>query len=99
MRSRLNLAAAAILALGLAAGAAVYVAADDDDLHPAIHQMLISKTYQRELVRFGGKASVLFDDFNRWFAAQWRGKRLGVTIAALSAVVSFGLYAVARRVR
>jgi hypothetical protein len=97
MRSRLTLAAAAILALGVTVGAALYLGAEDEDTHPAIHEMQISKTYQRELLRFGGRASVMFDDFNRWFAAQWRGRRLGVTIGVLSAFVSLGVYGVARR--
>jgi hypothetical protein len=51
------------------------------------------------LLRFGGRASVLFDDFNRWFAGLWRGKALGVTIGWLSAGTSLALFLVARRVR
>ncbi|MFN2645143.1 MAG: hypothetical protein ABR570_09140 [Burkholderiales bacterium] len=34
-----------------------------------------SKTYVRQLERFGGKAAVLFDDFNRWFASLWQAGR------------------------
>ena len=33
-----------------------------------------TKTYVRELERFGGEAAVLFDEFNGWFAARWHGK-------------------------
>lgn len=47
-----------------------------------------SKTYVRQLERFGGKAAVLFDDFNRWFAARWQGKALGITIAWISIVAA-----------
>jgi hypothetical protein len=28
---------------------------------------------------------VLFDEFNRWFAARWEGRALGVTIGWISA--------------
>jgi len=68
-------------------------------VHPAIYEMSISKTHVRELQRFGGKAAVLFDEFNRWFETLWHGKRLGVTIASLSAGASLALWLVARRVR
>jgi hypothetical protein len=40
---------------------------------------------------------VLFDDFNRWFAALWSGKALGVSIACLSITVAGGVFLVGRR--
>ena len=106
MRARLYACSLAILILGLCGGAAIYFLADDvpDDgdgyvivdgkAYPAgVYQ---SKRYQRELERFGGKASVLFDEFNRWFASLWRGKALGVTLGWLSAGASLGLFLLTR---
>ena len=97
MRARLYAASFFILVIGLTAAMVIYLMAEDEALNLAIYEMTIQKTYQRELLRFGGRASVLFDEFNRWFAALWRGKALGVTIAWLSAGTSLALFLVARR--
>ena len=55
-----------------------------------------SKTYVRDLERFGGKAAVLFDEINRWFAGLWQGKSLAYTVAWISLIFSLGLYLFAR---
>jgi len=105
MRIRLYIAALMILVAGLAAGATIYFVAQDE---PAAASYVIvggvayavdpggSKMYVRELQRFGGKASVLFDEFNRWFAARWRGRQLGVTLAVLAAALALILAAIGR---
>jgi hypothetical protein len=59
----------------------------------------MTKTYVRDLERFGGKAAVLFDEFNRWFAARWHGKALGVTIAWLSVGAATLLFWISGRSR
>jgi hypothetical protein len=56
-----------------------------------------SKPYVRQLERFGGKASVLFDQFNRWFAGLWEGRQLGITVAWITIVLAGGIFIVARR--
>ena len=61
-----------------------------------MQEMFGSKTYIRELQRFGGKASVIFDEFARWFAGLWRGKSLGITIGWLSVAAAAGLFLAAR---
>jgi hypothetical protein len=99
VRTRLYAVSFSILVIGLTAGAVIYLMAEDEAVNLAIHEMTISKTYVRELRRFGGRASVLFDEFNRWFAGLWRGKTLGLTIAWLSAGTSLALFLVARRLR
>lgn len=48
--------------------------------------------YRHQLERYGGKASVIFDDFNRWFAGLWQGKSLAKTVAWVSVLVSLGIY-------
>jgi hypothetical protein len=97
MRSRLNTAALAVLVAALALGALVYFLADDTAANAALDEMYGSKTYLRELQRFGGKSSVLFDEFQRWFAGLWQGKALGITIGWLGALVSGGLFFAASR--
>ena len=106
MRTRLYLAAAIVLIAGLAAGGAIYFMAEEE---PTASAYLIidgtayayhasrSKTYVLQLERFGGKAAVLFDEFNRWFASLWQGKALGVTIAWLSIGSALALLLIARR--
>ena len=54
------------------------------------------KSYVRQLERFGGKAALLFDDFNRWFTALWQGKRLGISMSVMSVVAALVLLGIAR---
>ena len=56
----------------------------------------LTKRYVRTLEQFGGKASVLFDEFDRWFASLWRGRTLALTVACLSTAVAAGLFLFAR---
>ena len=105
MKTRLLAAALFILIAGLACGATVYFLAEDPE--PTAYVMVgdtayavdptATKAYVRQLERFGGKAAVLFDDFNRWFASLWQGKTRGITIAALSVLASLLLLAIAKR--
>ena len=62
-------------------------------------EILASKQYARQLQRFGGKAAVMFDEFNRWFAGLWEGKSLAITVAWISVIASLGIYLFARRLK
>lgn len=75
------------------AGASSYVVVDGIAYPVAPHY---SKRYIRDLERFGGKAAVLFDEFNRWFDALWQGKTLGLTVACLSLLLSLAIFLFAR---
>ena len=103
MRTRLFWIAGLVLAIGLAAGAAIYFTAEDEAQLSTSYVIVMepgtTKTYVRELERFGGKAAVLFDEFNRWFAARWHGRALGVTVAWIAAGAAGVLYWIARRSR
>ena len=55
-----------------------------------------SKMYRHELERFGGKAAVLADEFERWFSGLWKGKRLAGTVAVISLLVALGFFNAAR---
>jgi hypothetical protein len=98
--------ALAVLGLGMCAALLVYSYADEAPAD-AIGYIVVdgmkypiapgdSRIYQRNLELYGGKASVLFDEFTRWFARLWQGKTLGLTIASLSGVVSLALFLFAR---
>ena len=102
----MRFAAALVLAAGLVAGTAIHFLAEDE---PSVTSYVIvgdsayavdptrSKSYQLQLERFGGKAAVIFDEFNRWFAARWQGKALGVTLGWISIAAAALLYWIARR--
>jgi hypothetical protein len=99
-----SLAALLVLVSGLLGGGAIYFTAGDPEPDAYIivgdtayaYDPTTSKTYVREIERFGGKAALLFDDFNRWFASLWRGKALGITIAWISAAAALLLYWIAK---
>jgi hypothetical protein len=101
LRTSLFAASLAVLVAGLSAGLAFYVTAEDGPEATASSALLLSpgesKTYVRDLRRFGGKSAVLFDEFLRWFDSLWHGKALGTTVAVLSAFAALCLYLVARR--
>jgi hypothetical protein len=109
MQKRLTLCSIIVAVIGLCSALLIYLAAGEDtDGDEAFEFVMIdgkvypiplasNKMYRRELQRFGGKAAVLFDDFNRWFASLWRGKSLAVTVAWITAFISLGLFLIARQ--
>ena len=103
MRTRLLWVARLVLAVGLTVAAAIYLTAEDEPELSTSYVVVIdpatTKTYVRELERFGGKAAVLFDEFNRWFAARWHGRALGVTVAWISIAVAAALFWISGRLR
>ena len=103
MQEHLRSIAAAVLIIGLAAAAVIYFTAEEEPQLSSSYVIVIdpalTKTYVRDLERFGGKAAVLFDDFNRWFAARWHGRALGVTVAWISVGAAGLLYWIASRRR
>jgi hypothetical protein len=102
LKRHLRLACLAILAVWLCAAMLIYrFAADvpDDSLGYVVVNGTVypvssndSKKYRREVERFGGKAALVFDDFDRWFAQLWRGKALAKTVASISILLSLGIY-------
>jgi len=96
-KTRLRLSALVILGLGLASALGIYLAAADAPTSAALAEMHGSKPYIHQLERFGGKAAVLFDEFNRWFAGLWQGRQLGITVAWITIFIAAGLFLVARR--
>lgn len=96
LQARLYAASIVILAVGIAAAILIYVNAEDDP-DATIQAIVAFKPYVRELQRFGGKASVLFDEFDRWFAGLWQGKSLAITVAWISLLASLGVFLCASR--
>jgi hypothetical protein len=93
----LKIASLLVLVIGLGVAAGIYFSAPAQDENMAMYEMAASKQYNRQLQRFGGKASVLFDEIQTWFAARWQGRQLGVTIGWISVGAALVLYFAARR--
>jgi hypothetical protein len=107
MQKRLTLCSILVAVVGLCSALLIYVTAGEDtDLEGSEIVMVDGKAYpipladtkmyRRDLQRFGGKAAVLLDDFNRWFAGLWRGRSLAVTVVWITGFVSLGLFLLAR---
>jgi len=106
LKARLYLACLIVLAVGLCSAAILYALAEDSPeggqdyivvngvSYPMAQQT--TKRYVRTLEQFGGKASVLFDEFDRWFASLWRGRNLALTVACLSTAAAAALFLFAR---
>jgi hypothetical protein len=109
MRKRLIVCSVVVAVIGLLGALLIYLTAgDDSDIDENVQILIVdgktyriplasTKMYRRELQRFGGQASVLFDDFNRWFVGLWRGRSLAVTMAWITVLVSLGLFLLARQ--
>jgi hypothetical protein len=102
LKRRLRLSCLIILVAGLCSAMLIYLLAEDipDDslgyvvVNGTVYPLATrdSKKYRREVQRFGGKAALLFDDFNRWFAERWQGKALATTVAWISVLLALGIY-------
>ena len=69
----------------------------DGSLYPIMPED--SKQYLRSLELYGGKASVLAEEFRLWFAGLWRGRRLAYTLGCITTLVSLVIFLVAGYLR
>jgi len=92
--ARLAAAAAAVFLVGLIAGTILYVTADEVSEDPGGFEN--TNAYRHQLQRLGGKALVLYDQFDRWFDSLWQGKALGVTVIWIGTVTALGIVVFAR---
>jgi hypothetical protein len=101
-RTCLNLIGAIILVAGLGSAALIYQGAvnaqsgvsghgdADGTIYPLMPEN--SKLYRHNLEVYGGKFTVIMDDFRRWFVGLWHGKSLAVIIACTTLMISLGLF-------
>jgi hypothetical protein len=85
----------AILLVGLASAALVYVLAPDDSGAGAAGGVASGKMYQHTLELMGGKAAVDADRFDQWFASLWQGRTLAYTLAVLALAIALACFWVA----
>ncbi len=94
LQTRLYLAAAIILLVGLGIAVRIYLTAGNA---PDIlgYEAENSKMYRHDLELYGGKANVLAAEFSRWFAGLWQGTSLAWTVACIAMFLSVGILFVA----
>ncbi|MFN2632945.1 MAG: hypothetical protein ABR610_05965 [Thermoanaerobaculia bacterium] len=90
---KFRIAVRAILAVGLSAAAAIYIAAASRAAHPAGYDPNDSRQYLRQMQVYGGTANVVATDIREWIGSLGHGKRLAATVAvatlALAGIVWF----------
>jgi hypothetical protein len=104
-RTWLNLISAIILLVGLGSAALIYQRAGNhpygalgyEDSAGTIYPSMPgdSKLYRHNLEVYGGRFSVIMDDFRRWFIGLWQGKSLAVIIAGAAIMISSALFSAA----
>jgi hypothetical protein len=88
-QARIRAGTRAILVLGFAAAAVIYLTAQPSPANPLGYDPLDTKKYLHDLEVYGGKANVIAAEFTDWFAGLWHGKRLAFTVAVLTAFSAF----------
>jgi hypothetical protein len=101
-RTWLNLFSAIILLVGLGSAALIYQRAGNDPygglgyegadgtIYPIMPGN--SKLYRHNLEVYGGKFTVIMDDFRRWFVGLWHGKSLALIIACTTIIISLAFF-------
>jgi len=85
---------AAILLAGLASALTIYLTAGEDAPNP-FAEFEKSKKFTHEVERMGGKAALVANDLNKWFAGLWQGESLAYTVALITLLIAAGYYFVA----
>lgn len=88
LQTRLYLAAVAILLAGAVSVVAIYLSAEEAVDSTMISDFLNSKRYLHDVKSYGGNASVLADQFSRWFNDLWHGETLAFTVATIAVACS-----------
>jgi len=94
---RLRLAAAAILAIGIAAAGLIYATAPDSDPDDPAARIASGRLYEYNIERIGGRAAVYAARFDQWLGSLWHGRRLAWTVAVGSAIAALGCLGLAGR--
>jgi hypothetical protein len=92
--SRCYIITAAILLVGFGSALAIYLTAAETPNDP-FAEFEKSKKFAYELERMGGKAALVANDLNKWFAGLWQGEALALTVAVITIVIAGGYYFIA----
>jgi hypothetical protein len=89
-RTWLNLISTIILLAGLGSSILIYQRVGNDPYGALGYEN--SKLYRHNLEVYGGKFSVIMDDFRRWFLGLWQGKSLAFIIAGTTIIIFLGFF-------
>lgn len=95
---RIFYAGVAVLLVGLASAALIYLFAGEDAGADAAGAIANGRAYEYNIERIGGMAAVYAARFNRWLAGLWHGRSLAYTVAALGVAIAAVCFLVARMV-
>jgi hypothetical protein len=108
-RTWLNLISVIILLVGLGSAALIYQRAGNNPYGASgyegadgnIYSIMPenSKLYRHNLEVYGGKFSVIMDDFRRWLVGLTQGKSLAVIIGCTTIIIAFGFFYAANYVK
>ncbi len=87
----------AIMVAGLVSAAVIYLTAGETPNDP-FAEFEKSKKFAYELERMGGKAALVANDLNTWFAGLWQGETLAFTVAVITIIIAAGYYFIATSV-
>jgi hypothetical protein len=82
---------AAILLTGFGSALIIYLTAAELPVNP-FDEFEKSKKFAYELERMGGKAAIVANDLNKWFAGLWQGESLSYTVAAITVIIAAVYY-------
>jgi len=91
---RCNLTTAAILLIGFCSALLIYLTAGEAPHNP-FAEFEKSKKFAYELERMGGKAALVANDFNKWFAGLWQGESLAYSVAVITILIAACYYFIA----
>ena len=89
-RTWFNLIGTIILLVGVGGSVLIYQSVGNDPYGALDFEN--SKLYRHNLEVYGGKFSVIMDDFSRWFFGLWQGKSLAVMLACTTIIISLGFF-------
>jgi len=88
LKTRLYIVTATILVVGVTTAILIYFTVGEIDTENIFsNQLDESKSYQRSLELYGGKANLLASQFMQWFNGLWHGKSLGITLGWITGIV------------
>ncbi len=109
LQTRFYLIGAIILLVGAGSAVLIYLTAEDDSINTSGYEVAggnvypitpgNSKRYIHDLELYGGKGSVLADEFIRWFVGLWHGRSLAITIACITIFMSAVIFFFANHLR
>jgi hypothetical protein len=82
--------------IGLSCSVWIYPTAGEDTAAVMFDGFLNSKRYPHEPAIYGGRLTILAENFYRWFGSLWHGRHLAFTVALTTATIPTGLFLVAR---